>query len=139
MGHGAGEEAIECVCASRLRSEWPYDTALGLALVQGEREGFPYSASFPIIGTWSKRAPAGGRITLDPSHLEEPGKRLGEHVGLRDIVENDLESASLVMKGSSNLPLQPIVVGHSTQLVLDRVRHIVDEWSGTRDLSPFKL
>jgi hypothetical protein len=58
---------------------------------------------------------------------------------LRDIVEEDLEAPRRVFKSTSNVPLQPIVVGKSTEEVLDRVYHMVDDWAGyQRDISAFK-
>jgi len=101
--------------------------------------GYLYSAPFPLIATWSKRAPDGTRISIDLNACQESTKRLVENIGLRDIVEEDLEAPRRVFKSTSNVPLQPIVVGKSTEEVLDRVYHMVDDWAGyQRDISAFK-
>jgi len=60
-------------------------------------------------------------------------------VGLHDIIEADMEAPAKIYKGIGNIPLQPIVVGRSTEQVLDRVYHMVDDWVGfQRDTSAFK-
>jgi len=101
--------------------------------------GYLYTTPFPIIAAWSKRAPDGTRIILDVGESQEAARRLVSNVGLKDIVEDDLEGPRHVFKGASNVPLQPIVVGHSTEEALDRVYHMVDDWAGyQRDISAFK-
>lgn len=101
--------------------------------------GYLYSCVFPVIAAWSKRIPENSRVTLDLARCQEPARRLIENIGLIDIVENALESPRVVYRASSNVPLQPIVVGHSTDEVLDRVHRIVDEWATVSDTSAFRV
>jgi len=101
--------------------------------------GYLYSCPFPVIAAWSKRVPDGHEISLDVSACQESARRLIRNVGLFDIVEDGLESARTVIRGAANVPLQPIVVGSSTEQVLDRVYHMVDDWAGyQRDISALK-
>jgi STAS-like domain of unknown function (DUF4325)/Histidine kinase-, DNA gyrase B-, and HSP90-like ATPase len=100
---------------------------------------FLYSSSFPIIAAWAKRSPRETDIRLNLDHCQEAARRLVHNVGLTDIVELDLESPRNVIKGEANVPLQPVVVGRSTEQVLDRVYHMIDDWAAEeRDTSPFK-
>lgn len=92
-------------------------------------QGYLYSCPFPVIAAWSKRVPDGSRVTLDLAQLQESARRLVDNVGLTDIVEEALESPTKVFKAASNVPLQPIVVGRSTDEALDRVHRMVDEWA----------
>jgi hypothetical protein len=101
-------------------------------------EGYLYSCPFPVIAAWSKRVPDGVRVTLDLARCQEAARRLVDNVGLTDIVEQDLESPRRVVKGASNVPLQPIVVGRSTDEVLERVHRMVDDWAGPRDTGAFR-
>ena len=88
-----------------------------------------YSCVFPVIAAWSKRIPDGSHVKLDLSNCKEAARRLVDNIGLTDIVEEGLESPTTVIKTTSNVPLQPIVVGRSTDEVLDRVSKMVDEWT----------
>jgi hypothetical protein len=98
-----------------------------------------YSCPFPIIAAWAKRAPHGTRIKLNLDACQESARRLVQNVGLLDIVELDLESPRLIMRGEANVPLQPVVVGRSTEQVLDRVYHMIDDWaSPEQDTSAFR-
>lgn len=90
-----------------------------------------YSCVFPVIAAWSKRIPDGSQVKLDLSNCQEAARRLVNNIGLTDIVEEGLESPTTVFRTTSNVPLQPIVVGRATDDVLDRVSKMVDEW--TRD------
>lgn len=89
--------------------------------------GYLYSCPFPVIATWSKRLPDGARVTLDLTQCQESARRLVDNVGLTAIVENDFESPRRVVRGVSNVPLQPIVVGRSTDEILDRVHRMIDD------------
>lgn len=101
--------------------------------------GYLYSTAFPVIAAWSKRVPHGIPIQLDASACDESAKRLVSNVGLYDIVEEDLERPSRIIKGK-HVPLHPVSVGHSTDKVLDKVYHIVDDWAGyQRDISAFRV
>ena len=88
-----------------------------------------YSCVFPVIAAWSKRIPDGSQVKLDLSDCQVSARRLVNNIGLTDIVEEGLESPTTVVKTTSNVPLQPIVVGRSTDEVLDRVSRMVDEWT----------
>ena len=101
--------------------------------------GYLYTSPFPVLAAWAKRAPDGTQIRIDLRACQEAARRLVENVGLRDIVELDLESPRRIFKNQANVPLQPIVVGRSTEEVLDKVYHMVDDWAGyQRDTSAFK-
>lgn len=102
-------------------------------------DGYLYSCVFPVIAAWSKRIPEESSVKLDLAKCQESARRLVENIGLVDVVENALESPRMVYRASSNVPLQPIVVGHSTDEVLDRVHRIVDEWATADDTSAFRV
>ena len=98
-----------------------------------------YSCVFPVMAAWSKRVPEGTSVKLDLAQCEESARRLVHNVGLVDIVESEYESPKMTFKGASNVPLQPVVVGRSTDEALDRVHRMVDEWAGyLHDTSAFR-
>jgi hypothetical protein len=101
--------------------------------------GFLYSTPFPVIAAWSKRVPDTTKITLNVDACQESARRLVQNIGLHDIVEQGMESPSRVVRGSANVPLQPITVGRVTEEILDRVYNMVDDWAGVyRDISSFR-
>jgi len=89
-----------------------------------------YSAPFPVIAAWAKHRSSGTHVSLDVSKCKEPAARLIKNVGLNDIVESGAESPYHVLKAGEHVPLQPIVPGHATTEVLDRVHRMVDDWAG---------
>jgi len=100
--------------------------------------GYLYSCPFPVIAAWAKRVPIGVRLVLDLTQCQESARRLVESVGLIDVVESGYEAPRRVVKVASNVSLQPIVVGRSTDEVLDRVHRMVDEWAGAHDSKAFR-
>ena len=91
-----------------------------------------YSCVFPVIAVWSKRIPDGCQVSLNLDRCQEAARRLVHNIGLTDIVQTGLESPRIV-RASSNVPLQPIVVGRSTDDVLSRVSTMVDDWTTDSD------
>ncbi|HCN76986.1 MAG TPA: hypothetical protein DIT13_07315 [Verrucomicrobiales bacterium] len=99
-----------------------------------------YSCVFPIIAAWRKSLPDGVEVEMNDNSLEEAAKRLLQNVGIVDIVEQNTEAPALVYSKTGNVPLQPIVRGHSVESTVNKIYKMVDEWAGyLRDISAFRV
>ncbi len=100
---------------------------------------FIYRTGLVLLSTWRKTLPPSIEVRVDDSDCHPAAQRLIENSGFKDLIESNLEASRNSGYQSTNVAIQPLVRGYSTEQTVAQICGILDSASGGLNISAFRV